>query len=567
MKKRIILQSFIISLVTALVVFFSSIATHYSVQEHRIKQEIAADAEMFADIVKNDPETLHNISDFGNARVTVISEDGKVLFDSGKSDSENMEDHSSRQEVVSALKGSPEVVKRYSETLGRSMYYYALAIDTDQGKLVIRVAESASDIWSFSGIALLYVAIALIVAFVLSYLLANNLSGKVEDRLTDLRDGLRSANSGNYSLRPCSTSDALDFSIISELNELVAALKENYDSVTTEKAKLASIIDNMTQGLVVVDGKGSVVIRNSIAEQLLGKIKTGAALINMIDDEGLYGKINSVLDADGNETFPCEYHGRDLVLNVFRMKQWGVSENLGIILISDVTKEKELSRQKSVFFANASHELKTPLTSVQGLSEVLLSRTDENSPDYKYIKRIYTESVRLHNIVMDMLYISKLESREVARNREKVSLRNVIEDSTQAYKDEIAAKEITVSSEGDAVVEGDDHNLYECFNNIIGNAVHYNKQGGNIKVTLSQDDTDAIVSVEDSGIGIAEEHLPYICERFYRVDKSRSKQTGGTGLGLSIVKHIVALYGGTLDIKSEVGRGTTVTVKLPLRRK
>ena len=228
---------------------------------------------------------------------------------------------------------------------------------------------------------------------------------------------------------------------------------------------------------------------------------------------------------------------------------------------------KELSRQKSVFFANASHELKTPLTSVQGLSEVLLSRTDENSPDYKYIKRIYTESVRLHNIVMDMLYISKLESREVARNREKVSLRNVIEDSTQAYKDEIAAKEITVSSEGDAVVEGDDHNLYECFNNIIGNAVHYNKQGGNIKVTLSQDETDAIVSVEDSGIGIAEEHLPYICERFYRVDKSRSKQTGGTGLGLSIVKHIVALYGGTLDIKSEVGRGTTVTVKLPLRRK
>ena len=563
MKKRIILQSFVISMLTALVVFFSGIATHYSVQDHRIKEEIVSDANMFADLVGDDISILQGVSDFGSARVTVVDESGKVLFDS---DSENMDDHSGREEIIAALNGSPKVVKRYSDTLKKDMYYYAVAVDTAAGRRVVRVAESAADVWSFSGIALLYVAAALVVAFVLSYVLAKNLSGKVETRLVGLRDGLRSANSGDYAIRACDTSDALDFSIISELNGLASSLKENYETLRKEKAKLDSVVYNMTQGLIVVDKDLSVVLRNGVAQQLTGKAKTGVNLINMIDDGEFFEKLRSVLEKGENETFPYEYKGKDLVVNVFRLKLGGADDDLGGILISDVTKEKELARQKSEFFANASHELKTPLTSVQGLSEVLLSRTDENSPDYKYIKRIHTESVRLHNIVMDMLYISRLESREVARNRDDVNLGDLATESFQSYKEEISAKGLKVTVEGEAYVEGDEHKLYECVHNIIGNAVHYNKQDGFVAVRLSQKDGNAVFEVEDGGIGIAKEHLPYICERFYRVDKSRSKQTGGTGLGLSIVKHVVALYGGTLSIDSKEGDGTVVTVTLPSKR-
>ena len=563
MKKRIILQSFVISMLTALVVFFSGIATHYSVQDHRIKEEIVSDANMFADMVGDDISILQGVSDFGSARVTVVDESGKVLFDS---DSENMDDHSGREEIIAALNGSPKVVKRYSDTLKKDMYYYAVAVDTAAGRRVVRVAESAADVWSFSGIALLYVAAALVVAFVLSYVLAKNLSGKVETRLVGLRDGLRSANSGDYAIRACDTSDALDFSIISELNGLASSLKENYETLRKEKVKLDSVVYNMTQGLIVVDKDLSVVLRNGVAQQLTGKAKTGVNLINMIDDGEFFEKLRSVLEKGENETFPYEYKGKDLVVNVFRLKLGGADDDLGGILISDVTKEKELARQKSEFFANASHELKTPLTSVQGLSEVLLSRTDENSPDYKYIKRIHTESVRLHNIVMDMLYISRLESREVARNRDDVNLGDLATESFQSYKEEISAKGLKVTVEGEAHVEGDEHNLYECVHNVIGNAVHYNKQDGFVAVRLSQKDGNAVFEVEDGGIGIAKEHLPYICERFYRVDKSRSKQTGGTGLGLSIVKHVVALYGGTLSIDSKEGDGTVVTVTLPSKR-
>lgn len=566
MKKRIILQSFVISMLTALVVFFSGIATHYSVQDHRIKEEMVSDANMFADLVGDDISILQGVSDFGSARVTVVDESGNVLFDSGKSDSENMDDHSGREEIIAALNGSPKVVKRYSDTLKKDMYYYAVAVDTAAGRRVVRVAERAADVWSFSGIALLYVAAALVVAFVLSYVLAKNLSDKVEARLVGLRDGLRSANSGDYAIRACDTSDALDFSIISELNGLASSLKENYETLRKEKAKLDSVVYNMTQGLIVVDKDLSVVLRNGVAQQLTGKAKTGVNLINMIDDGEFFEKLRSVLEKGENETFPYEYKGKDLVVNVFRLKLGGADDDLGVILISDVTKEKELARQKSEFFANASHELKTPLTSVQGLSEVLLSRTDENSPDYKYIKRIHTESVRLHNIVMDMLYISRLESREVARNRDDVNLSDLATESFQSYKEEISAKGLKVTVEGEAHVEGDEHNLYECVHNVIGNAVHYNKQDGFVAVRLSQKDGNAVFRVEDGGIGIAKEHLPYICERFYRVDKSRSKQTGGTGLGLSIVKHVVALYGGTLSIDSKEGEGTVVTITLPSKR-
>ena len=566
MKKRIILQSFVISMLTALVIFFSGIATHYSVQDHRIKEEMVSDANMFADLVGDDISILQGVSDFGSARVTVVDESGKVLFDSGRSDSENMDDHSGREEIIAALNGSPKIVKRYSDTLKKDMYYYAVAVDTAAGRRVVRVAERAADVWSFSGIALLYVAAALVVAFVLSYVLAKNLSDKVEARLVGLRDGLRSANSGDYAIRACDTSDALDFSIISELNGLASSLKENYETLRKEKAKLDSVVYNMTQGLIVVDKDLSVVLRNGVAQQLTGKAKTGVNLINMIDDGEFFEKLRSVLEKGENETFPYEYKGKDLVVNVFRLKLGGADDDLGVILISDVTKEKELARQKSEFFANASHELKTPLTSVQGLSEVLLSRTDESSPDYKYIKRIHTESVRLHNIVMDMLYISRLESREVARNRDDVNLSDLATESFQSYKEEISAKGLKVTVEGEAHVEGDEHNLYECVHNVIGNAVHYNKQDGFVAVRLSQKDGNAVFRVEDGGIGIAKEHLPYICERFYRVDKSRSKQTGGTGLGLSIVKHVVALYGGTLSIDSKEGEGTVVTITLPSKR-
>lgn len=569
MKKKIILQSFLIAFITAIAVFCAGIATHYWAQEKRIKQEIVADSEMFAAIIKDDIDSIKNVNDFGTLRITILDTDGDVYFDSAKEDSSQMDNHLEREEVAAALRGTPKIVKRYSDTFGYDMYYYAVKIRSGGEDYILRVAEKASNVWSFTSIGILYVGVALIFALLLSFLLATKLSGKVENQLKGLRDNLRDINSGCYSPIESDSGDALSFSIISEMNELVGNLKETYDEIKTERAKLYGIIDNMTQGIIVVDKDKKIILTNNVAASYFGKVKSGESLECISDDRQLYDKINDILDNEKSEIFNCEYSEKDLVINVFTMS---IEENeredkMGVILVSDVTKEKEVSKQKSMFFANASHELKTPLTSIQGLSEVLLSRTEETSPDYKYIKRIYTESVRMHNMVMDMLYISKLESRNIAKNHEEIDLEDLCREAEQAYKDEITDKDIGFVIKGHATLEGDSHNLYECINNVIGNAVHYNNKGGKVSVSLSENDEKVNIVVKDSGIGIAKEHIPYICERFYRVDKSRSKQTGGTGLGLSIVKHIVALYDGRLEIDSELGKGTSVSIEFPKPQK
>lgn len=564
MRKKIILQSFLIAFITALAVFCAGIATHYWAQEMRIKEKLVADTNIFAELIEDDIDSIKSVSNFGTIRVTVVDIDGDVVFDSAKSDNSSMENHLNREEIESALNGNPKIVKRYSDTFGYDMYYYAVMVQSGGQDYILRVAEKASNVWSYTGIGVLYVGVALIVALLLSLLLANKLSQRAENQLKGLRDNLRNINSGRYTPIEYNSDDALNFSIISEMNELVGNLKDNYDQTKAEKAKLYGIIDNMTQGIIVVDKDRKIMLTNNVAVSLFAKAKTGEDLICMIDDMQLYDRISDILKQEKSEIFNYEYHDKDLVINVFMMNMGSEKEEYtGIVLVSDITKEKEVSKQKSVFFANASHELKTPLTSIQGLSEVLLSRTQENSPDYKYIKRIYTESVRMHNMVMDMLYISKLEGKNIAKNNEVIRLEELCKEAEQAYKAEIADKQIKLSIKGKAKLEGDSHNLYECINNIIGNAVHYNNKGGRIDITLNEDEDKVSVSVKDSGIGIAKEHIPYICERFYRVDKSRSKQTGGTGLGLSIVKHIVALYDGSLDIQSELGKGTTVTVVIP----
>lgn len=565
MKKKIVLQSFLIAFITALAVFCAGIATHFWAQEMRIKEEIVADTGILAEVIEEDINSIKSVNNFGTIRVTIIDADGDVFFDSAKSDNADMDNHIDREEVVSAINGNPKIVKRYSETFGYDMYYYALKIQSGGEDYILRVAEKASNVWSYTGAGILYVGVALIFALLLSFLLASKLSGKVENQLKGLRDNLRDINSGCYTPIEYNSDDALNFSIISEMNELVGNLKESYDRTNTEKAKLYGIIDNMTQGIIVVDKDKKISLTNNVATSLFAKAKSGEELICMIDDLNLYERISQVLKEENSEIFNYEYHEKDLVINVFTMdmKDINTDDKMGIILVSDITKEKEVSKQKSMFFANASHELKTPLTSIQGLSEVLLSRTEETSSDYKYIKRIYTESVRMHNMVMDMLYISKLESRNIAKNHEELNLEDLCKEAEQAYKDEITDKDIKFVIKGHAVLEGDSHNLYECINNVIGNAVHYNNKGGKVTVTLSEDSEKVRVVVKDSGIGIAKEHIPYICERFYRVDKSRSKQTGGTGLGLSIVKHIVALYDGKLEIDSELGKGTSVSIEFP----
>ncbi len=223
-------------------------------------------------------------------------------------------------------------------------------------------------------------------------------------------------------------------------------------------------------------------------------------------------------------------------------------------------REKEVVKQKSEFFANASHELKTPITVMRGLTEILLQGEEIGERERRQLERIHKESMRMGSLISDMLKISKLERGEEEEIRESVAVREVVQEVFAELSAEMQKKGIQATCEGEITVLADSKKIFELVQNLLSNAVNYNKENGWIKVRLTETEREAVMQVADSGIGIEKEHLPRLCERFYRVDKSRSKKTGGTGLGLSIVKHICALYGAHLEIDSEWGVGTSVTV-------
>lgn len=221
--------------------------------------------------------------------------------------------------------------------------------------------------------------------------------------------------------------------------------------------------------------------------------------------------------------------------------------------------EKELVRQKEEFFANASHELKTPLTAMVGLTELILTR-DTDPTTHRQTERIHKESLRLSELISDMLKLSRLETEKDNVTNVSVAVDEVAKEVLAELSEAISAKNICAKVIGKATVMAEEKRIYEILQNLCSNAVNYNVQNGSLDIILEETEESATICVRDSGIGISEENIPHLCERFYRVDKSRSKKTGGTGLGLAIVKHICALYNAHFTIKSKLGEGTEVTV-------
>ena len=221
-----------------------------------------------------------------------------------------------------------------------------------------------------------------------------------------------------------------------------------------------------------------------------------------------------------------------------------------------------MAKEKSDFFANASHELKTPITVLLGLTELMLAKSNPDDSCRAQLERIHHESSRLGGLISDMLELSGLERKTPSESvKTEVDLRSVAEEVLSELSPKAAEKNVAYTVNGNGIVTADAGQMYELVENICSNAVNYNKVGGRITVTLSESETAVTLEIADTGIGIAKEHLPRLCERFYRVDKSHSKKTGGTGLGLAIVKHICILNGAALDIQSDLGIGTKVKVR------
>ncbi len=382
-------------------------------------------------------------------------------------------------------------------------------------------------------------------------------------RLSRIENGLKCMNTKSYLPIELETVDESDpfYEITSELCQLNKSINKRIVSEKNEKTKLQEVLNNVSQGIIALSYTSDIVLVNNSALRIFsGKGDyVGKKPIFLVDDVHLVGKILSNNDEDA--TFEYTIGDKELSFAVRIISDKNLSKKISkIVIVTDVTKQKSISRQKSDFFANASHELKTPITVMQGLTEILLSKESLDEQSKKHIERIHKESLRMASLIADMLKLSRLERSEQTDEVVTINLRNVAEEIFTELATHIQGKSISWEISGEASVIADNKKIFELMGNILSNAVNYNKENGSIKVVLAETKEKTVICVKDTGIGIEKEHLPRLCERFYRVDKSRSKKTGGTGLGLAIVKHICALYSAELDIDSEFGVGTQVTV-------
>ncbi len=328
-----------------------------------------------------------------------------------------------------------------------------------------------------------------------------------------------------------------------------------------EKKFFKILLDNVPQGIIALnESKELVFVNDSALIRFGGKAKNrGNELANFIDDRELCEKIERGMDG-AQFSFIHQHDGGMLSVSgktLSKEKEEGLAY---ILLFTDVSGEREIIRQKSEFFANASHELKTPITVMRGLTEILLTKESLEEQEKRQIERIHKESLRMADLISDMLKLSKLERSE-QEERAEVNIREIAEEVITELSERIEAKNLAVALTGEGKIVADARNIFEVVQNLCSNAVNYNRQDGWLRVEIQDECDETVLKVTDGGIGIEKEHIPRLCERFYRVDKSRSKKTGGTGLGLAIVKHICARYNAELDIVSELDEGTTVTVR------
>ena len=561
MKKKTLLQILSLTFISVLVMFIFGIVAVNVNAKAMMKERLAEETELACSLVQTEEDfsAFARYSNNDAFRVTIIDLSGNVLFESDTKSP--LENHIDREEVKNALNGKPQTVERYSETFGCNMTYYALKTELSDGtEIILRLAIKSSQINGYLRVALPILIVVLVVCLIASIVISNVLSNKISRKITEVGDSLRSLNAGNYIPIKTDSGEPELYSVLNEINELNANTHTHIQRVQEEHNKLNTVLENVSQGIVAIDEQKKIIFVNKSISTIFDSTEnvTGKDFIYLIDDLPLCEKIARHL----GENYVSEYTYKNKELSVVIRKVDSQSDNVySIVIITDITKEKAMQKQKSDFFANASHELKTPVAVMQGLSELLLAKETLDESSKKQVDRIHKESLRLASLISDMLKLSKLENGEdIDMIHSPVDVKAVADEVALELASELKKKNITLEVKGSGTVLADNKKIFEVVENLCSNAIHYNVENGKITVEISEDKKETKITVADTGIGIEKENIPRLCERFYRVDKSRSKKTGGTGLGLAIVKHICALYNAELSIESEIGIGTTISI-------
>ncbi|HEX2946091.1 MAG TPA: ATP-binding protein [Clostridia bacterium] len=505
-------------------------------------------------------------------RITIINTKGKVVGES-ETDYSRMENHLGRKEVQQALKGMVGEDIRSSKTLNVNFLY--IAIPSSLPDLVIRVSIPLSQLRKIDFQILLYSIAGMVAGLILTTLLAFRFALGISKPLSELTSAAREISGGNYSKRVAVRSRDEIGQLASTFNDMAAKLEGTVTDLTDKNMEFDAILNSITYSFIAVDQKLRIVLINSIAvklfdirqENIIGK-RFLEVIRNHQLNEILYNTIDSNVPQAQELTLGSLENG---IFSVHASPiTAGGSEgtNAGcIITIQDITAMKKSEQIRTEFVSNVTHELKTPLTSIRGFVETLRGGAIyDASVAPRFLEIIDIEAERLTMLINDILQLSEIENAKSDTNIELNDLGEIICEVVSILTPEAEKKSVTVKSEavGKIIVNVNRNRIKQMLINLIENAIKYNRENGSVHVKAERLEGSLVMTVEDTGIGIEEQHLSRIFERFYRVDKGRSRSMGGTGLGLSIVKHIVNLYDGSISVKSEPGKGTKFLVRLPL---
>ena len=492
-------------------------------------------------------------------RITVIRPDGTIVADS-EHDPATMENHAGRPEVRAALAGRVGVASRTSDTVGRPFRYVALPVADGR---VVRVALSQSVIGSRLVRTRALVAAAAGLAFLVGVLAAWWISRRLTRPLSRMRAAASTIADGDLEARVPEEGTTELVELAATVNRMASDLRRRIDDANEDRRTRDLVLAAMDEGVVLVGPDGVAQYANPASLRLTGTLSADArapidraylapALQRLVEDARGVGSVRETELALGRPP-------RTVLASAFPVG----GEGLALLVLRDVTEARRVEDIRRDFVAAASHELKTPVASIQAAAETLSHAVDENpEAAHRFVANLLRDAERLSMIVRDLLDLSRLESEQPLF--EPVRLDAVARDELARYGQRF--QEAGLDIELDAVpvtVRGSGEDLTLLVSNLLDNAVRYTKPGGRIRVGVRTDDGRARLTVADSGIGIPSRDLPRIFERFYRVDRARSRDTGGTGLGLSIVKHVAEKHGGGVEAESELGRGSTFVVTIP----
>lgn len=535
-----------------------------------------------SELYDDSPSLQQKISHFAHPiqpRFTIIDESGNVLADS-EDDPLQMDNHLDRPEVKAIFAEGKERGEsiRYSETLGFNMMYITVPLYKDNERIgIVRTAialnmidEATKQLW-FNLITI--IGVTLILSWLVSMWLAKGMTRPIEK----IVDVARRLTNKDYESRVTVEASGEIGQLSAAINVLASSLQKQMKEIQDNEQQLTSILANMVSGVMLISDIGTIQLMNAAMEELLAQTEEdliGKSHTQLTENFKLSERIQRCIETKQyihEEMTVVGPNDNERIFDAHFAPFIGENGHFRgvIVVLHEITEIRRLEKMRSEFVANVSHELKTPITSVKGFAETLLEgAADDPELRQSFLKIIHEESNRLHRLINDILHLSKIEQHLIDLQIEEVDVTNVIYDTVETLQEELAQKEITISLPGQkqVVIEGEKDRIRQIIVNLVSNAITYTPQHGKVSVNLMVHEHHIELIVSDTGIGIPKKDLPRVFERFYRVDKARTRHSGGTGLGLAIVKHLVESHHGHIKVDSIEDVGTTFIVTLPKKQ-